>query len=155
MSANIKASAIDTVQPENQKEDGGSSVSGQYVPGPPVSVPFFRSTRFQALVIAAVFFCGPGMYGALNALGAGGLRDVTLVNTTSGMSYGMNFVFALLTGVFVNIFGERLVLSFGVVGFSIYAGALYCNSQYGTTWFLYFSSAIQGVCTALLWYIKS
>lgn len=153
MVVEIKTLSSDTVQPANTEEDKSPRILEQYAPISASSIPFFRSTRFQAAVIAAVFFCGPGMNDALNALGAGGLRDPTLVNITSGMSFGMNFVFALLTGVFVNVFGERLVLSVGVIGFSVYAGSLYCNSQYDTTWFLYFSATLQGFCTALLWYV--
>lgn len=115
------------------------------------SIHWFRSTRFQAAVIAGVFFCGPGMYSAIAGLGAGGLESPHLVNITSGMSYGMNVVFALLTGVFVNVLGERLVLSIGVLGFSINGASLYCNNKYHTNWFLYLAAAIQGFTTALLW----
>lgn len=117
-------------------------------------VSLYRSTVFHAWILYAVFFCGPGMYAALNSLGAGGLRDPTLVNITSGMSYGMNCFFALTTGVFLNWFGVKAILSLGVVGFSLNGAALYCDNKYRITWFLYFSSAIQGFCTALLWYIS-
>ncbi|PLB53473.1 MFS general substrate transporter [Aspergillus steynii IBT 23096] len=124
-------------------------------PLPPSKIPFFRSTLFQALVIAGVFFCGPGMYGALNALGAGGLKSPLLVNITSGLSYGLNVIFALLTGVFVNVLGERIVLSLGVIGFSINGASLYCNNMFGNTWLMYFSSALQGFTTALLWVVQA
>lgn len=140
--------AVYVIEPDGKiQQDRGDA------PQQPVRVPLFRSTRFQAAVLFGVFFCGPGMYGALNALGAGGLQSPTLVNITSGMSYGMNVVFALLTGVFVNLLGERLTLSIGVCGFSVYGAALYCNNRFGdhSAWFLYFSSAIQGFTTAILW----
>ncbi|BCS19552.1 uncharacterized protein APUU_12380A [Aspergillus puulaauensis] len=114
------------------------------------TIPWNRSTKFQAAIVAGVFFCGPGMYSALNALGAGGLKSPHLVNITSGISYGLNVVFALLTGVFVNVLGERLVLSLGVVGFSINGASLYCNNKFQTTWLMYFASALQGFTTALL-----
>ncbi|KAJ5467389.1 hypothetical protein N7475_005141 [Penicillium sp. IBT 31633x] len=64
------------------------------------------------------------MYSALNALGAGGLQSPHLVNITSGLSYGLNVVFTLLTGVFVNLLGERIVLSIGVLGFALNGAAL-------------------------------
>lgn len=115
------------------------------------TIPWNRSTKFQAAIVAGVFFCGPGMYSALNALGAGGLKSPHLVNITSGISYGLNVIFALLTGVFVNVLGERLVLSLGVVGFSINGASLYCNNKFQTTWLMYFASALQGFTTALLW----
>jgi MFS family permease len=123
-------------------------------PKTPLSIPWNRSTNFQAAVIAGVFFCGPGMYGALNALGAGGLRNPHLVNITSGISYGMNVVFALLTGVFVNLLGEKIVLCIGVLEFALNGASLYCNNKYHTIWFMYFASAVQGFTTALLWYVN-
>ncbi|KAL2444833.1 Notoamide biosynthesis cluster protein O' [Exophiala dermatitidis] len=145
--AAVKAYAHDTVLDDEDSRPTS--------PVPPAHVPWFRSTRFQAAVLAGVFFCGPGMFGSLNALGAGGLRTPTLVNITSGMSYGMNFVFAFLTGVLVNIFGERIVLSVGVVGFGLYAAALYSNSRYGTIWAMYATSALQGFTTAILWVVQA
>ncbi|KAL2795338.1 MFS general substrate transporter [Aspergillus keveii] len=122
---------------------------------PPTTIPWRRSTAFQAAVIAGVFFCGPGMYGALNALGAGGLKSPHLVNITSGISYGLNVIFALLTGVFVNVLGERIVLSIGVLGFAINGASLYCNNKFHTIWFMYFASALQGFTTALLWVVQA
>ncbi|KAL2829639.1 MFS general substrate transporter [Aspergillus pseudoustus] len=122
---------------------------------PPTTIPWRRSTAFQAAVLAGVFFCGPGMYGALNALGAGGLKSPHLVNITSGISYGMNVIFALLTGVFVNVLGERIVLSIGVLGFAINGASLYCNNKFHTIWLMYFASALQGFTTALLWVVQA
>ncbi|EXJ87998.1 hypothetical protein A1O1_04925 [Capronia coronata CBS 617.96] len=147
--------AVSVLDPDqhDRKDEG---LAGEY-PQEKIRVPLFRSTRFQAAVIAGVFFCGPGMYSALNALGAGGLRSPHLVNITQSMSYGENVLFALLTGVVVNIFGERLTLSAGVAGFSIYGASLYCNNRYGksSSWFLYFSAALQGVLTAILWVVQA
>ena len=127
-------------------------VSRDVVPKP--KIPFRRSTLFQAWVLAAVFFCGPGMYAALNSLGAGGLRSPLLVNITSGISFGMNAILALFTGIAINIFGVKAVLSFGVIGFSINGAALYCNNRFETTWLLYFSSVLQGFCTSVLWVVQ-
>lgn len=116
-------------------------------------IPFFRSTRWQAAVLGASFFCGPGMYSALNALGAGGLENPKLVNITSGYSFGMNAVFCFFGGVYINLVGVKATLSTGLIGFSLYGASLYTNNKYGTEWFLYFSSAIQGFFTAVLWLV--
>lgn len=125
--------------------------SNRESPVPPSSIPFFRSTRFQAAILAAVFFCGAGMYGALLSLGAGGLVSPRLYNITSGMLYALNFVFSFVTPALINVLGERYVLSLGVVSYSVYAASLYCNNKFGTVWFLYFGSTLQGICTAFLW----
>ncbi|KAH8424365.1 uncharacterized protein LDX57_002116 [Aspergillus melleus] len=146
---------MDGKQAQNDAQEVSEPSEIDSPPLPPSRIPFFRSTLFQALVIAGVFFCGPGMYGALNALGAGGLKSPLLVNITSGLSYGLNVIFALLTGVFVNVLGERIVLSLGVIGFSINGASLYCNNMFGNTWLMYFSSALQGFTTALLWVVQA
>lgn len=118
---------------------------------PPSKIPPHRGTRWQALVIAATFICGPGMNSALGALGAGGLQDPTLVNITSGLGYGLIAFFSFFGGVFVNLLGVRLVLSIGIISFSVSGASLYCNNKYGTVWFLYFSHVLQGFCAAILW----
>jgi hypothetical protein len=98
----------------------------------PSKIPFHHGTRWQALVIAAAFICGPGMNSALGALGAGGLKDPTLINITSGMGYGLIALFSFFGGVFVNLLGVRLVSSIGIVSFSVSGASLYCNNKYGT-----------------------
>ncbi|KAL2824423.1 MFS general substrate transporter [Aspergillus cavernicola] len=141
-------------KPRSRGTGTGSRMPRGDYPPEPSTIPWNRSTRFQAAVVAGVFFCGR-VYSALNALGAGGLRSPHLVNVTSGISYGLNVVFALLTGIFVNVLGERIVLSSGVIGFSINGASLYCNNKFETTWLMYFSSALQGFATALLWVVQA
>lgn len=48
-------------------EKTGSVVENHVVPEPviPEKIPFFRGTTFQALVVAFLFFSGPGMISAL------------------------------------------------------------------------------------------
>lgn len=115
-------------------------------------VPFFRGTTWQALVVAGTFFCAPGMYSALNSLGAGGLRSPLLVNITSSMGYGLTAVFSFFAGSVINVLGLRGTLSVGAVSFPLYGAALYCNVRYKIVWFLYLAQAIQGFCAAVLWY---
>jgi MFS family permease len=150
MSTQVSIEQVSQGDTKNGVTESHSQISSEDAI-PLTKIPWRRSTAFQAAVIAGVFFCGPGMYGALNALGAGGLKSPHLVNITSGISYGLNVIFALLTGVFVNILGERIVLSIGVLGFAINGASLYCNNKFHTIWFMYFASALQGFTTALLW----
>ncbi|KAJ0414383.1 major facilitator superfamily domain-containing protein [Aspergillus carlsbadensis] len=154
MSTQVSPEQISQQDTKNGVTESQSQVASDDVI-PPSTIPWRRSTAFQAAVIAGVFFCGPGMYGALNALGAGGLKSPHLVNITSGISYGLNVIFALLTGVFVNVLGERIVLSIGVIGFAINGASLYCNNKFHTIWFMYFASALQGFATALLWVVQA
>ncbi|KAL3486496.1 major facilitator superfamily domain-containing protein [Aspergillus germanicus] len=154
MSIQVSPNLVSQEDTKNGVTESHSQVSSEDAIAP-TTIPWRRSTAFQAAVIAGVFFCGPGMYGALNALGAGGLKSPHLVNITSGISYGLNVIFALLTGVFVNVLGERIVLSIGVLGFAINGASLYCNNKFHTIWFMYFASALQGFTTALLWVVQA
>jgi len=74
----------------------------------PSRVHWFRSTIFQVIVVGGVFFCvcifipsgpgptissqAPGMYNALNALGAGGLATPFFFNAAAAAGYGEYFV---------------------------------------------------------------
>ncbi|KAH6880007.1 major facilitator superfamily domain-containing protein [Thelonectria olida] len=119
----------------------------------PDKIPFFRGTTFQALVVAFLFFSGPGMISALGAVGAGGLKDPLLVNITNGMQYGMNCLFAFFAGVVVNLIGVRGALSFGLLCFPIRGAALYCANKFKTVWFMYFASAVGGLTSSILWVV--
>lgn len=145
--------ALDTTAgpPQEQQDDKfegdvSSEVAGHH------QVPFFRGTIWQALVVAGTFFCAPGMYSAINSLGAGGLRSPLLVNITSSMGYGLTAVFSFFAGSVINVLGLRGTLSIGAVSFPLYGAALYCNVRYKIVWFLYLAQAIQGFCAAVLWY---
>ncbi|KAF7546315.1 hypothetical protein G7Z17_g8521 [Cylindrodendrum hubeiense] len=133
-------------------EKGDAAVDSELVsePVPPQKIPFFRGTTFQALVVAALFFSGPGMISALGAVGAGGLKDPLLVNITNGMQYGMNCFFAFFAGVFINVLGVRGALSFGLLCFPVRGAALYCANKYKTVWFMYFASALGGLTSSVL-----
>jgi len=141
-----KSVVVDTVTDEETAETTPATT-----PRDPKNIPLLRGTPWQALVVAAVFFCGPGMYSALNALGAGGLRDPHLVNITSAMGYALTAVFSFFGGVVINVLGLRGVLSVGLVSFSLNGAALYCKNKFDVDWFLYFASAVSGFCAAVLW----
>ncbi|UPK99823.1 hypothetical protein LCI18_010758 [Fusarium solani-melongenae] len=148
-----------TVKEEKKPDLGektGSVVENQAVLEPvmPEKIPFFRGTTFQALIVAFLFFSGPGMISALGAVGAGGLKDPLLVNITSGMQYGMNCVFAFFAGVAINILGVRGALCFGLLCFPIRGASLYCANKFKTVWFMYFASAIGGLTSSILWVVQ-
>jgi hypothetical protein len=56
---------------------------------------------------------------------------------------------APICGIIGNMIGLKWVLVFGTLGYVPYSAALYCNSVFGTQWFLLFGAATCGfsVCT--------
>ncbi|KAK0119326.1 hypothetical protein ONS95_008168 [Cadophora gregata] len=50
-----------------------------------------------------------------------------------------------------NIVGMRWVLMFGTIGYVPYSAALYCNTVYGTQWFMLFGAATCGLSASALW----
>ncbi|RDW84343.1 hypothetical protein BP6252_01933 [Coleophoma cylindrospora] len=112
---------------------------------------FYRGTLFQAIVLGLVSFTQPGIWGALNNLGAGGQAEPYVVNAANVVTFAIMVVFAPLFGILGNIYGMRWVLVFGTLGYAPYSAALYCNSVYGTQWFLIFGAATCGLSASALW----
>lgn len=117
-------------------------------------VHWFRSTVFQILVVGGVFFCAPGMYNALSALGAGGLATPWYANATAAAGYAFMAFFCLIGGVIVGKIGVRAALLISSTGDIIYAGSLYLNSKNGTQWFLMLGSILSGCTDGLMYTVE-
>ncbi|KAI0088921.1 MFS general substrate transporter [Irpex rosettiformis] len=96
-------------------------------------------------------FATVGMFSAVSNLGAGGLQDVALADTSNGVLYGLFAVTGLVAGGFNNLLGPKITLFIGTLGYALYVGALWCFQTQGTRWFLIFAGAILGITAALLW----
>lgn len=85
-------------------------------PGPSKVKHWYRGTLFNAYVIGAVGFAAPGLWNAMNALGAGGARSPYLVNLANALVFG-------LMALFVSILRPSLHI------------ALYQFAEYMSLWF--------------------
>ncbi|KAL3419188.1 duf895 domain membrane protein [Phlyctema vagabunda] len=112
---------------------------------------FYRGTLFQAIILGLISFTQPGIWGALNNLGAGGQAEPYVVNAANVITFAIMVVCAPICGIIGNTIGMRWVLVFGTLGYAPYSAALYCNSVYGTQWFLLFGAATCGLSAAALW----
>ncbi|OJT02758.1 UNC93-like protein [Trametes pubescens] len=92
-----------------------------------------------------------GMFSAVSNLGAGGLSDITLSDTSNGVLYGTFAITGLFSGGISNLLGPRLTLFLGTLGYALYVGSLWCYQTQGTGWFVILAGAILGVSAALLW----
>ncbi|KAF9486910.1 hypothetical protein BDN71DRAFT_1405485, partial [Pleurotus eryngii] len=100
------------------------------------TVHWFRSTTFQVLVVGGVFFCAPGMYNALSALGAGGLATPWYANATAAAGYVFMAFMCIVGGILVGKIGVRMSL------------------LNGTQWFLMFGSILSGITDGLMYAVE-
>lgn len=84
-------------------------------------------------------------------LGGGGQAEPYVVNAANVVTFAIMVVCAPVFGVIGNRIGMKWVLVFGTLGYAPYSAALYCNSVYGTQWFMIFGAATCGLSAAALW----
>ncbi|KAJ1019908.1 hypothetical protein NDA16_004189 [Ustilago loliicola] len=72
-------------------------------------------------------------------------------NITNAILYALFALTGLVAGSFNNIFGPRITLFVGSLGYALYLAALWVYQEKAQDWFLIFSGAVLGMCAALLW----
>ncbi|KAJ5749281.1 uncharacterized protein N7511_010977 [Penicillium nucicola] len=112
---------------------------------------FYRSCLLQIIVVGLVAFCEPGIWTALNNLGAGGNASPLLNNAANALTYGLMSVGCFLAGGVTNKITAKWTLFIGAAFYTPYAAGLYCNNRYGNEWFLLLGAALCGIGASLLW----
>ncbi|KAG7530335.1 hypothetical protein FFLO_05107 [Filobasidium floriforme] len=116
---------------------------------------FYRTTFFAATVLGLCNFAAPGIWGAMNSLGAGGAQSPWLVNGANALTFGLMVVTATLTPVLIRFLGVKWSLFFGAAGYAPYAAALYCNISFGTKWFVLVGAALCGISAGVFWAVEA
>ncbi|KAL4911732.1 MFS general substrate transporter [Aspergillus aurantiobrunneus] len=111
----------------------------------------YRSCLFQVVIVGLVAFCEPGIWTALNNLGAGGNASPFLNNAANALTYGLMSVGCFLAGGVSNKITAKWALVIGAAFYTPYAAGLYCNNRYGNEWFLLLGAALCGIGASLLW----
>ncbi|PWN86791.1 duf895 domain protein membrane protein [Acaromyces ingoldii] len=112
---------------------------------------FYRSVLLQIILVGLVSFSQPGIWNALNGLGAGGEEEPYLVNTANALTYGIMIFGCTLAGGVVNKIGAKWTLVIGVIFYTPYASSLYCNNRFGNEWYVIFGAALCGIGASLFW----
>ncbi|KAF4919763.1 UNC93-like protein [Colletotrichum viniferum] len=112
---------------------------------------WYHSTLFNAFVIGGVGFMAPGLWNAMNALGAGGAQEPFLVNAANALVFGLMGFLCLFGGPIANRIGLARTLLLGAVGYPLYSAGLYCNNRFGNVWFVLVGAAACGVSAGLFW----
>lgn len=112
---------------------------------------FYRSVLFQIVIVGFVSFTQPGIWNALNNLGAGGEQKPYLVNGANALTYGIMIIGCTLAGPLCNVIGCKWTLVLGAVFYTPYASSLYCNNRYGIEWYVLFGAALCGIGASMFW----
>ncbi|CDK26332.1 unnamed protein product [Kuraishia capsulata CBS 1993] len=114
---------------------------------------YWRRPMVQVALVGAVLFCQPGMFDALNALGAGGQKasSVSLTDQSNAALYACFAVVGFMGGSIVNTLGARITFFLGTIGYTLYIGSLWCLDRTGNTGFVVAGGALCGISAGMLW----
>ncbi|EAW10006.1 DUF895 domain membrane protein [Aspergillus clavatus NRRL 1] len=115
------------------------------------SVKWYRSTFYNALILGICNLLAPGIWGAMNSLGAGGAEKPYLVNTANALTFCLMVVTCFFGSAIVRLIGIKWTLIVGTMGYAPYAAGLYTNNRYGTEWFVLLGAALCGLSAGIFW----
>lgn len=112
---------------------------------------FNRQELVQAFVLGVISFAQPGIWIALQIIGAGGLQTVGTANTANAILFLLMTITSPFSAVLINKIGIRWCIALGCLGFPFYSAGLYLNSKNGTQWFIKFGAVLTGLSAQLFW----
>ena len=117
----------------------------------PLTLPWFASPPAQLTFVAFVCFLCPGMYNAVNGLGAAGQVKSTDIDNATVAIYATFAGVGFFAGSIANRIGLKLTLAFGGFGYFFYIASILSYNHNGNVGFLIFAGALLGLCAGLLW----
>ncbi|TDZ53215.1 putative membrane protein [Colletotrichum trifolii] len=136
---------------ESLKKDAPADASQVFEQPNEVQVKWYRSPFYNATILGMCSFAAPGLWGAMNSLGAGGAQEPYLVNTGNALTFCLMIVSCWLTSSIVKYIGIKGALVIGTVGFAPYSAGLYLNNRYGVEWLVIVGAACCGVSAGIFW----
>ncbi|KAM6538101.1 hypothetical protein FALCPG4_003983 [Fusarium falciforme] len=114
-------------------------------------VTWYRSSIFAAFIVAATAFTLPGVFGALNGMGAGGGAKPEISNAANAIVFGVLAVGSIFVGAICNTITPKWTLVAGTLGYVPYAAGFYVVDRYQKDWLLLFGSVTCGLSACFLW----
>ncbi|KAL0265405.1 hypothetical protein SLS55_001372 [Diplodia seriata] len=93
----------------------------------------------------------PGIWTAMNSLGAGGAASPQLVNAANALTFCLMVVSCYFSSIIVHYVGIKGSLIFGTIGYAPFAAGLYTNNRFGTEWLMLFGAALCGISAGVFW----
>lgn len=112
---------------------------------------WYRTPIYNATILGMCSFAAPGLWGAMNSLGAGGAQEPYLVNASNALTFCLMIISCWLTSTLVKYIGIKGALVFGTLGFSVYSAGLYTNNRYGVEWLVILGAALCGISAGVFW----
>ncbi|OAF99392.1 uncharacterized protein CC84DRAFT_1232841 [Paraphaeosphaeria sporulosa] len=132
--------------PENSSSDLATGVEKRDHP-----TKWYRSTFYNMTILGLCNFSAPGIWGAMNSLGAGGAQSPGLVNAANALTFCLMVLSCYFSSVIVKYLGIKGALIFGTLGYAPYAAGLYTNNRFGNTWFVLLGAALCGISAGVFW----
>ncbi len=117
----------------------------------PIKIPCYASPPFQLALVAFVCFLCPGMFNAVNGLGAAGQVDPYDINNANIAVYSTFSVVGFFAGSIANRIGLKMTLGLGGFGYFLYVASILSYNHNKNAGFLIFAGALLGVCAGMLW----
>ncbi|KAL7789947.1 major facilitator superfamily domain-containing protein [Trichoderma ceciliae] len=114
-------------------------------------VKWYRSTFYNMTILGLCNLAAPGIWGAMNSLGAGGSQSPQLVNAANALTFCLMVLSCYFSSVLVRFIGIKGALVFGTMGYAPYAAGLYTNNRFGITWLVIVGAAACGVSAGVFW----
>ena len=112
---------------------------------------WYRSTIYNALILGLCNLLAPGIWNAMNSLGAGGARKPYLVNASNALTFSLMVLTCYFSSVLVRYIGIKWTLIVGTMGYAPYAAGLYTNNRFGTEWLVLLGAALCGLSAGVFW----
>jgi MFS family permease len=110
-----------------------------------------RTPLYNATILGICSLFAPGLWGAMNSLGAGGAQRPYLVNTANALTFCLMIVSCWFTSSLVKYIGIKGALVVGTVGFAPYSAGLYLNNRFGVEWLVLVGAALCGISAGVFW----
>lgn len=125
-------------------------------------------------ILGLANLAAPGIWGAMNSLGAGGAASPRLINAANALTFCLMVVSCFFSSILVHYVGIKGALIFGTcvinqtrpwsscshsctnsmsisLGYAPFAAGLYTNNRYGTEWLVLLGAALCGISAGVFW----
>ncbi|CAG9942430.1 unnamed protein product [Clonostachys rosea f. rosea IK726] len=114
-------------------------------------VTWYRSSIFSALIVAITAFTCPGIFGALNGMGAGGGAKPEVSDAANAVVFAVIALGSPIVGAVCGWLTPKWTLVIGTLGYAPYAAGFFVVDKYGQEWLLLFGSVTCGLSACFLW----
>jgi len=114
---------------------------------------FLFKSIIQVVVIGLIAFAGPGIFNAMQGLGAAGSGDPETAAVANGCLYGLFAVTGYLSGPLFNMLGPKLCMIFGGASYAIYALCMYYSAS--GLWVAAIAGVVVGSGAGIFWTAQS